>query len=75
MDDPSSADDYEVQCSAMKIHTAYHPQVEIRVRRPNEPEHAVTFVYYDGFPTEGQALADAHRQAEVIKAHPADHLE
>jgi hypothetical protein len=60
--------EYEIECSAMNILAAYYSHVEVRVHRPNEPVGTVTYVY-DGcrYATEEQALADARRQAEVIR--------
>jgi hypothetical protein len=74
MDNPSSFDTYDIECSAMKIAMAYHPHIEVRVHSPNEPVREVTLTYWDSFTTEVKALADAQRRAEVIKARPADHL-
>jgi hypothetical protein len=74
MDNLNSVDEYNIECSALKIDTAYHPHIEVRVHNPNEPVRAVTLTYWDSFTTEVQALTDARRLAEVIKARPGDHL-
>jgi hypothetical protein len=70
-----SSVDHDIDCSAMKIHTAYHSHIELRIRPPNVPTQTVTYTYYSSYATQDQALRDARVQAEIIKAQPNDHLE
>jgi hypothetical protein len=62
--------EYEIEYSAIQLEAAFHAHVSVRLRRRYEEERLARYTYYTEYDSAEAALAEARRQAELVRGSP-----